>query len=299
VIGPEVEAIVAGADGAVVVLENTRFEAGEERNDPEFADALAMLADRYVNDAFGSSHRAHASTVGVAERLPSAAGMLLEKEIEALSRLLHDPPRPYVVVMGGAKISEKLGVIRSLLPLVDLMLIGGGMCFTLLASGGYEIGDSLVEEAMIDPVRSLLDGPAGEKIALPPDIVAADAFTADAPHRLGPGTGIPAGMIGLDVGPETVARFGAVIEDAGSVFWNGPMGVFEWEAFRSGTEGIAQAVARSRGYTVVGGGDSVAALRTMGLAGAIVHESTGGGAVLELLEGNELRAMAVLERWSE
>jgi len=296
VVGPDVETLIREAGGAVVVLENTRFEPGETRNDPALADQLALLADVYVSDAFGSSHRSHASTVGVAERLPAAAGLLLEAEIEALSRLLRDPARPYVVVMGGAKVSDKLGVIRSLLPLVDLMLIGGGMCFTLFAAGGYEIGESLVEEPMIAAVRELLDGPDGEKIVLPPDIVAADSFSPHAAYRVVPGTAIPAGTVGLDVGPETVARFGGIIEDAGSVFWNGPMGVFEWEAFRAGTRGIAEAVARSGGYTVVGGGDSVAAVRAMGVADDIDHVSSGGGAGLELLEGEELPGIAVLEK---
>ena len=265
VYGPEVETLIASApNGSVVVLENTRFEPGESNNDPEVADGLAALADVFVNDAFGTAHRAHASNVGVAERLPSAAGWLLEGEIVAFGRLLGEPDRPYVVVLGGAKVSGKLEVIKHLLPKVDLMLVGGGMCFTLLKAGGYRVGDSLVEESMIDEVRGVLDGPGGAKIVLPDDLVVADRFAADAEHRVVPGTAIPDGMMGLDIGPETVRRFGAVIEEAASVFWNGPMGVFEWPAFRSGTAGIAKAVASSDGYTVVGGGDSVAALRLLG-----------------------------------
>ncbi|MGB5564831.1 MAG: phosphoglycerate kinase, partial [Acidimicrobiia bacterium] len=282
VYGPEVVTLIASApNGSVVVLENTRFEPGESKNDPEVADGLAALADVFVNDAFGTAHRAHASNVGVAERLPSAAGRLLEGEIVAFGRLLGEPDRPYVVVLGGAKVSGKLEVIKHLLPKVDLMLVGGGMCFTLLKAGGYRVGDSLVEESMIDEVRGVLDGPGGAKIVLPDDLVVADRFAADAEHRVVPGTAIPDGMMGLDIGPETVRRFGAVIEEAASVFWNGPMGVFEWPAFRNGTAGIAEAVASSDGYTVVGGGDSVAALRLLGRDDEVSFVSSGGGAGLE------------------
>lgn len=299
VIGPEAEAAVAAAPAdAVVVLENTRFEPGETRNDPAVADGLAALATRFVNDAFGSAHRAHASTVGVAERLPSAAGLLLAAEINAFSRLLGEPERPYVVVLGGAKVSDKLGVIRSLLPKVDLMLVGGGMCFTLLAAGGYRIGDSLVEESMLEEVTAVLEGEGGAKIVLPTDIVVADRFASDAPHEVVSGTAIPDGVMGLDIGRETIERFGAVVEEAESVFWNGPMGVFEWDAFRAGTAGVAEAVAASDGYTVVGGGDSVAALRLLGRAGDVSHLSSGGGAGLEMLEGKTLPGVAALEKWS-
>ncbi len=299
VIGDDVaEVIAAATPGSVVVLENTRFEPGESKNDPEIADGLAALADVFVNDAFGTAHRSHASNVGVAERLPSAAGRLLEAEIEAFSRLLGEPDRPYVVILGGAKVSDKLEVIKHLLPTVDLMLVGGGMCFTLLKAGGYSIGDSLVEESMIDEVKAVLDGPGGSKIVLPDDIVVADHFAADAAHRIVPGTAIPDGTMGLDIGPETVRRFGDVIEEAASVFWNGPMGVFEWEAFRSGTAGIAAAVASSDGYTVVGGGDSVAALRLLERDHEVSFVSSGGGAGLQMLEGKTLPGIAILERWS-
>ncbi len=299
VIGPQaIETIDAAPEGSVVVLENTRFEPGESKNDPAVADGLAALADVFVNDAFGTAHRAHASNVGVAERLPSAAGRLLEAEIDAFQRLLGTPEHPYIVVLGGAKVSDKLEVIKHLLPKVDLMLIGGGMCFTLLEAGGYQIGDSLVEASMIDEVRAVLDGPGGSKIVLPDDIVAADRFAEDAGHRVVPGTAIPDGSIGLDIGPKTVGRFGAVIEEAASVFWNGPMGVFEWEAFRAGTAGVAEAVAASNGYTVVGGGDSVAALRLLGRDGDVSFVSSGGGAGLQMLEGKTLPGIAVLERWS-
>jgi phosphoglycerate kinase len=299
VVGAEVEAAVRQApEDSVVVLENTRFEPGETKNDPVLADGLAALADGYVDDAFGSAHRAHASTVGVAERLPSAAGLLLESEIAAFSELRGDPPRPYVVVMGGAKVSDKLAVMRSLLPKVDLMLVGGGMCFTLLAAGGYQIGDSLVEESMLGEVKDLLEGEVGGKIVLPLDIVAADRFASDADHSVVPATGIQSGTMGLDVGPETVRRFGDVVREAESVFWNGPMGVFEWDDFRAGTAGVAEAVAGSDGYTVVGGGDSVAALRMLGRENDVSHLSSGGGAGLEMLEGKTLPGVAALERWS-
>ncbi|MFV9672708.1 MAG: phosphoglycerate kinase [Acidimicrobiia bacterium] len=292
------EAIEMAPAGSVVVLENTRFEAGESKNEPEVADGFAALADLFVNDAFGTAHRSHASNVGVAERLSSAAGRLLEGEIEAFARLLGEPERPYVVVLGGAKVSDKLEVIKHLLPTVDLMLVGGGMCFTLLKAGGYSIGDSLVEESMIDEVKAVLDGPGGSKIVLPDDLVVADAFAADAAHRIVPGTAIPDGMMGLDIGPETVRRFGSVIEEAASVFWNGPMGVFEWEAFRAGTAGVAAAVASSSGYTVVGGGDSVAALRLLERDDEVSFVSSGGGAGLQMLEGKNLPGIAALERWS-
>ena len=295
VIGPEVEvAIAAAPPGAVVVLENTRFEPGEGTNDPVVADGLAALADVFINDAFGTAHRSHASNVGVADRLPSAAGRLVQTEIEAFDRLLHDPDRPYVVIMGGAKISDKLGVIKNLLPSVDLMLIGGGMCFTLLRSAGYEIGDSLVEDAMLGEVADLLGSADGDKIVLPTDVVVAGSFAEDASHEVRSIREIDGGTMGLDIGPATVAQFAGAAREAEAVFWNGPMGVFEWEAFRSGTEGVADAVASSDGYTVVGGGDSVAALRLLGSADDVSHVSSGGGAGLAMLEGATLPGIASL-----
>ena len=297
VYGPEVEAAIESApDGAVVVLENTRYEAGESKNDPTVANGLAALADVFVNDAFGTAHRAHASNVGVSERLPSAAGRLLQAEIESFRRLLDDPARPYVVIMGGAKISDKLGVIENLLPSVDLMLIGGGMCFTLLKAAGYAIGDSLFEESMLSNVEALLGGEHGDKIVLPTDVIVADAFKEDASHAIVPISGIEAGWMGLDIGPATVERFSGAATEAESVFWNGPMGVFEWEAFRGGTEGVAAAVASSDGYTVVGGGDSVAAIRLLGREGDVSHVSSGGGAGLEMLEGAVLPGIAALTK---
>ena len=293
------EAVQAAGPGEVVVLENTRFEPGETRNDPALSEALAGLADLFVLDAFGSAHRAHSSTVGVAERLPSAAGRLLAAEVSAFERLLHDPDRPYVVVMGGAKVSDKLGVIRALLPKVDVMLVGGAMCFTLLAADGYEVGESRVEAAMVDEVRAVLDSEHGSRVTLPLDLVVADRFAADSPHRLAPATDIPRGTMGLDIGPETIARFSSIIAGCDTLFWNGPMGVCDWPAFAAGTRAVAEAVGRSEAYTVAGGGDTVAALRDFGLEKVVSHLSTGGGAGLELLEAGTLPGLEVLGRWAD
>jgi phosphoglycerate kinase len=300
VVGADAVAAIADAsEGDVVMLENTRFEAGETTNDAALADGLAALADVFMLDAFGSAHRAHASTVGVAERLPSAAGPLLEAEVEAMGRLLGEPPRPYIVVMGGAKVSGKLGTIRSLLPRVDAMLIGGGMCFTVLAAEGYEVGESMVEESMVSEVSDVLEGMGAGKIILPLDIVVGEEFAENTPHEVVPASDMPKGRVGLDIGPETIERFTGVIENAESLFWNGPMGVFEWEPFRAGTEAIAGAVAENEGFTVVGGGDSVAALRLLGLETEVSHLSTGGGAGLEMLEGKTLPGVAALEWWAD
>jgi phosphoglycerate kinase len=291
------QAMAEAAADEVVVLENTRFAPGETKNDPALSDAFAALADLFVLDAFGSAHRAHSSTVGVAERLPSAAGRLLAEEIVAFGRLLHDPDRPYVVVLGGAKISDKLGVIRALLPKVDAMVVGGAMCFTLLAAEGYQVGDSKVEAEMVDEVRAVLGGEFGSRVVLPVDLVVADRFEAEAPHRVAPATAIPRGTMGLDIGPETAARFAAIIGGCDTLFWNGPMGVFEWPAFAGGTRAVAEAVAASDAYTVAGGGDSVAALRSFGMEQAVSHLSTGGGAGLELLEAGTLPGIEALRRW--
>jgi phosphoglycerate kinase len=297
VFGPDVESVIADAPvGAVVVLENTRFESGETKNDPVVADGLAALGDIFVDDAFGTAHRAHASNVGIAERLPSVAGELLSAEIAAFDRLLEGKARPYVVVMGGAKISDKLKVIEHLLPKVDLMLIGGGMCFTLLAAEGYSIGESLLEESMVETVRQLLRSEHGDKIVLPRDVVVADRFASDARTETVAASDMPKDGIGMDIGPETISQFSTAIESAEAVFWNGPMGVFEWEAFRRGTEGVAEAMAASKGYTVVGGGDSVAAIRMLNMQGEVSHVSSGGGAGLEMLEGACLPGITVLER---
>jgi phosphoglycerate kinase len=299
VVGDEVEdAIGAASPGDVLLLENTRYEAGETKNDPELAAGLARLGDFFVLDAFGTAHRAHASTVGVAAHMKSVAGPLLAAEVEALDSLLHRPDRPYVVVLGGAKVSDKLGVMKALLPRVDVMLVGGGMCFTLLAAEGYDVGGSLLEEDMVDEVRELLASEWGSRVTLPSDIVVADRLAEDAASRIVAATDMPSGWIGLDIGPSTAALFSSVITGAGAVFWNGPMGVFEWEAFRAGTETVARALAESSAFTVAGGGDSVAALRSFGLDGQIAHLSTGGGAGLEYLEGDPLPGLEALERWT-
>ena len=298
VVGASVEAAVASAGpGDVLLLENTRFEPGEKKNDPEVAKGLAALADVFVLDAFGSAHRAHASTVGVADYLTSAAGPLLVEEVEALGLLLTDPPHPFTVVLGGAKVSDKLGVIKSLLPRVDMMLIGGGMCFTLLKAEGYEIGNSLYEEDRLEEVAEVLGSEYGDRIRLPDDLVVADRFAADAGREVVLRNAIPDDWMGLDVGPRTSEGFAAAIRGSGAVFWNGPMGVFEWERFRSGTEEVARALTDHPGFTVVGGGDSVAALRMLGLEGEVSHLSTGGGAGLEMLEGKTLPGLTALERW--
>jgi phosphoglycerate kinase len=296
--GDAVQAAVSGArPGSVFALENTRFEPGETKNDAELAASMAAPFDLFLQDAFGSVHRAHASTVGVAELLKSAAGPLLVAELESLGRFLADPDRPYVVILGGAKISDKLGVVKSLLPRVDSMLIGGGMCFTLLASQGHNVGSSLVEEDMVETVGELLAGPDGDKIVLPSDLVVADAFAEDANSKTVGLDGIEDGWMGLDIGPESIAAFVEEIARAKSVFWNGPMGVFEWERFRVGTEEVARAMANTEAFTAVGGGDSAAALRLLGYEDQVSHLSTGGGAGLEMLEGAELPGVEALKRW--
>jgi len=284
-------------EGQIRVLENTRFFPGETKNDPALADRLATGIDLFVQDAFGSVHRAHSSTVGVAERVKSVAGPLLDAELKALSRFLEEPERPYSVILGGAKISDKLAVIENLLPRADAILVGGGMCFTLLAAKGIEVGKSLVEPDMIESVKKLLEGYDEEKIILPSDVVAATEFKEDAPASTVYVRHIPEGSVGLDIGKETGAIFAGVIRDSNTVFWNGPMGVFEWERFRAGTERVAHAMAETSGFTAVGGGDSVAALRMLGLQGDVDHVSTGGGASLELLEGKTLPGVEVLGRW--
>lgn len=285
--------------GDIVVLENTRFHEGETSNDEGFARALADGSDLFVQDAFGSVHRAHASTVGVAELLPSAAGPLLDAELRALGRFLGQPQRPYTVVLGGAKVSDKLGVVGHLLPRVDRMLIGGGMCFTFLVAKGFDVGSSLVQEDRLEEVRRILDGPDGHKIVLPVDVVVGDRFAEDAERDVVLAAEIPDDWMGLDIGPETAAGFWELIDSSESVFWNGPMGVFEWDRFRTGTDTVARAMAGCDGFTAVGGGDSAAALRLLGLDKSVSHLSTGGGAGLELLEGAILPGVAVLERWAE
>ena len=298
-VGPEVEEALDDWDGrGVVLLENSRFYPGETKNDPEFSGQLASLADLYVDDAFGAAHRAHATTVGVAERLPAAAGLLLEEEVDYLDGLLEDPQRPFVAILGGAKVSDKLGVIESLLGVADTLLIGGAMCFTFFKAQGYEIGDSLVEDDYLEEAKRLMNE-AGEKLVLPVDVVVADKMEEDAEAGTVGVDEIPADRMGLDIGSRTVELFGEHISGAKTIFWNGPMGVFEMEAFAKGTEGVARAVAESGSKSVVGGGDSVAAVRKLGLDDEMSHISTGGGASLEYVEGKELPGVAVLPEKGE
>lgn len=299
VVGPEAQAAAASM-GDVVLLENLRFEPGEEPNDPGFADALASLADVYVNDAFGAAHRAHASVVGVAERLPSAAGRLLADEVEKLERLLHEPKRPFVAVLGGAKVSDKLAVIGNLLDRVDTICIGGAMAFTLLVAEGREVGRSLVETDRVTEVAGVLEEARdkGVQVLLPTDVVAADSVDEGAAHSTVPLDKI-GDRLGVDIGPESADAFAEAVERAKTVLWNGPMGIFEIDAYSEGTRAVARAVGRATGsgaYTVAGGGDSAAALRQMDMTDAVSHLSTGGGASLELLEGRDLPGVAVLRK---
>jgi phosphoglycerate kinase len=293
-IGSEVEEVLDNWDGrGVVLLENSRFYPGETKNDPDLSEQLASLADLYVNDAFGAAHRAHATTVGVAESLPAAAGLLLEEEVNYLDGVLEDPERPFVAILGGAKVSDKLGVIESLLKVADTLLIGGAMCFTFFKAQGYEVGESLVEDDYLEEARRLLDE-AGEKLVLPVDVVVAEKMEEDAEGETVGVENIPPGKMGLDIGPRTVGLFGERISGAKTIFWNGPMGVFEIDAFAKGTEGVTHAVAVASATSVVGGGDSVAAVRKLGLEDRMSHISTGGGASLEYIEGKELPGVAVL-----
>jgi phosphoglycerate kinase len=296
-VGPEVEESVRRAPhSTTVLLENVRFNPGETKGDPELAAGYARLGAVFVNDAFGAAHRNDASVCGPARILPSAAGLLLKRELEAFQRILEAPEKPFVAVLGGAKVSDKLPLIRNLLERVDAVIVGGGMAYTFLVAKGQEVGSSLVEREQLDIVRATLNLAAGlgTEILLPEDHVVAPRFAADAPAEIV--ARIPAGQMALDIGPKTRVRFAARLADARTVFWNGPMGVFEWEAFRAGTAAIGRAVADAPGYTVVGGGDSVAALGLLGLSDRIGHISTGGGASLELLEGKELPGVAVLVR---
>jgi phosphoglycerate kinase len=300
-VGPEASAAVAQAgDGGVVLLENLRFNPGETSKDDaergEFARALAAFGDAYVDDAFGAVHRKHASVYDLPTRLPHFAGWLVLREVEVLKRLTANPDRPYVVVLGGAKVSDKLAVIEALLPNVDRLLIGGGMCFTLLKAQGHEVGTSLLESDMVDTCVDLLARGAG-KILLPTDIVAATAFSADAEFDVVPADAIPADRMGLDIGPATATMFAEALSAARTVFWNGPMGVFELSPFAAGTRSVAEAITKVDGFTVVGGGDSAAAVRAIGISeDAFGHISTGGGASLEYLEGKVLPGLRALEQ---
>lgn len=297
VTGAEVEARAAALrEGDVMLLENSRFEPGETANDPELAAALARLATVFVNDAFGAAHRAHATTVGVAGRLPAYAGLLLEREVRALTALLDQPARPLVVVLGGAKVADKIGAIDRFLEVADRLLIGGAMCFAFLRAQGHETGDSLLDQRGVELAAGALEraGATGCRLELPRDLVVADRLAADAEHRRQDGVEVPAGWMGLDIGPATAAAYAGAIGEAGTVFWNGPMGAFELEPFAAGTRAVAEAVAAAPGLTVAGGGDVAAALAAFGLAGRVDWLSTGGGASLELLEGKPLPGVEAL-----
>ncbi|MGZ5297868.1 MAG: phosphoglycerate kinase [Actinomycetota bacterium] len=289
-------------DDAVVLLENLRFDPGEEANDPAFAGELADLVDVYVDDAFGAVHRAHASVSALPELMlasgrPAVAGRLLQREVEVLSTLLHDPARPYVAILGGAKVSDKLATINALVDRVDALLIGGAMAFTLIAADGGAIGDSPVEPERFDEVRAARARATerGIPVVLPVDVVAAQKMSAGAPRETVAADQIPEGWTGLDVGPDTVRAFASHVAGAKTILWNGPMGVFELEPFAAGTLGVAQAIAASGAFSVVGGGDSLLAVRQAGLDGAFDHLSTGGGASLEFLEGRPLPGITILE----
>lgn len=295
----EQQAFVAAAPaGSVTLLENSRFDPRETDNDPELSRILAGYADVFVNDAFGAAHRAHATTVGVANLLPSAAGLLLDAELTALGRLVDDAEEPFHVVIGGAKVSDKIGVLERLLELVDVIHIGGAMACTFLAARGGRLGRSLVEEDHFQTARSLLEAAEerGVTINLPVDSVCADAISAEAEASVHPAAQVPDSLMALDIGPETAASYAGALQGARTIFWNGPMGVFEVPAFAAGTLKVAEAVAASSGFTVVGGGDSVAAINKVGLAGQVSHVSTGGGASLEFLEGRVLPGVAALRR---
>ncbi|MGI9020281.1 MAG: phosphoglycerate kinase [Solirubrobacterales bacterium] len=297
VVGPEVEGFAAALEpGQVLLLENSRFEAGETTNDPELAGRLATLADFYVNDAFGAAHRAHATTEGVAHELPGFAGLLLEREVRELTAVRDDAEPPLCVILGGAKVSDKIGVLDRFLGIADQILVGGAMAFSFFRAQGVETGDSLVEDDGVGLAEEVLAEAEGSRceLLLPTDLVIAERFDADAGHRAIDAVDVPDGWMGLDIGPHTATRYADEIDRAGTVFWNGPMGAFEMEPFAAGTRAVAEAVAEAPGITVVGGGDSAAALAAFGLAGRVDWLSTGGGASLELMEGKELPGVEAL-----
>ena len=297
VVGGDVETMAAGlGPGEILLLENVRFEPGEEENDPALAEALAALADLYVDDAFGVAHRAHASTTGVARLLPGYAGLLLEREVRELTAVVESPRRPLVVVLGGAKVSDKVAVIDRFLEIADRILIGGAMCFSFFRAQGIATGDSLVEEEGVELAAEALERAKGSQceLALPVDLILGERFDAGAERRESDGVEVPDGWMGLDIGPRTAAAYSEAIAAAGTVLWNGPMGAFELEPFAAGTRAVAEAVAEAPGVTVVGGGDSVAALQRFGLGEKVDWLSTGGGASLELLEGKKLPGVEAL-----
>ena len=294
---PAAAAVAELADGDVLLLENLRYHAAEETNDAAFAAQLAELADLYVNDAFGAAHRAHASTEGVAQLLPAHAGLLMDREVSVLTSLLEAPAHPFVAIVGGVKVADKIAVLEKLVEVADTVLIGGAMAFTFVVAEGGEVGSSLHEDAEGQAIALRAKAKAAEtgcELLLPSDVIAADAFSADAATQITPADEIPAGWMGLDVGPETVALYADRIRSAKTVLWNGPMGAFEMAPFAEGTRAVAQAVAECSGTTVVGGGDSVAAITQFGYADRVTHVSTGGGASLELLEGRVLPGVAAI-----
>jgi phosphoglycerate kinase len=294
-IGPVAEVAARGLKpGDILVLENTRFHSGETKNDPEMSRQLASLADLYVNDAFGSAHRAHASTEGVAKYLPSVAGFLMQDEIRYLGQAIANPSRPFIAILGGAKVSDKIGVIRNLLEKADQVLIGGGMANTFFKAQGYPVGDSLVEDDVLDTAKDIL-AKGGNHLRLPVDVVIADKFDAGADHKIMSMGPVPDGWRILDIGPETLEVYSKILSDAGTIVWNGPMGVFEMAPFAKGTFGLAKAVASSKATSIIGGGDSIAAVKESGVADKISHISTGGGASLEMLEGIVLPGLAALQ----
>jgi phosphoglycerate kinase len=299
VVGERAREMAEGlSDGEILVLENVRFEPGETANDPALARSLADLAELYVNDAFGAAHRAHASTEGVAHLLPAAAGRLLEREVSTLSAILERPQRPLAAIVGGAKVADKIAVIDRFSALADVVMIGGAMCFPFFAAQGHDVGASLCDPGDVEHARHALElcaRPESARLELPVDLVIGERFAADSPHRVLDAIDVPAEWMGLDIGPKTAERYGHEIASAGTVFWNGPMGAFELEPFASGTRAVAQAVAGAPGVTVVGGGDSAAALVEFGLQDRVTHLSTGGGATLELIEGRTLPGVAALQ----
>lgn len=297
VIGEDAKAMAAALQpGQAMLLENVRFHKEEEKNDPAFAKELASMAEVYVNDAFGTAHRAHATTAGLADYLPAVCGYLINKEISIMGKALANPARPFVAILGGAKVSDKIGVINNLIEKCDTIIIGGGMAYTFSKAQGGEIGTSLCEEDKLDLANDLLKKAAdkGVKLLLPVDTVCADKFAADATPVVHEAGKIPAGLMGLDIGPKTIELFSEAVKDAGTVVWNGPMGVFEFDAFAVGTKAVAKAIAESNAISIIGGGDSAAAVEKLGYADKMTHISTGGGASLEFLEGLELPGIACL-----
>ncbi|MFV9510624.1 phosphoglycerate kinase [Tepidibacillus sp. LV47] len=296
-IGDNVKAAIAAMnEGDVILLENVRFYPGEEKNDPELAKAFAELADVYVNDAFGAAHRAHASTEGIAHYLPAVAGFLMQKEIEILGNALSNPERPFTAIIGGAKVKDKIGVIENLLEKVDNLIIGGGLAYTFVKAKGYEIGQSLLEEDKIELAKSFMEKAKANNVRflMPVDVVVADEFSENANKRVVDITEIPADWQALDIGPKTIELYSQVIQDSKLVIWNGPMGVFEMDAFAKGTNAIAEAMAKTNAITIIGGGDSAAAVEKAGYAEQMTHISTGGGASLEFMEGKELPGVVAL-----